>query len=121
MNYRLTDIYEDDATKSVIWSAAESAMTIVATSIPVLRAFINKKIGSAISYIRSSSNRSTNASVMQSRANNSVRLSTAISKKETSRNVSRANTLTRNSKNWITLDGISDKSVTHEELRPQDD
>lgn len=121
MYSRLTDIYEDDATKSVIWSAAESAMTIVATSIPVLRAFINKKIGSAISYIRSSSNRSTNASVMQSRANTNVRLSTIISKKETSRNMSRANTSTRNSKNWITLDDISDKSVTHEEQRPQDD
>jgi hypothetical protein len=35
--------------------------------------------------------------------------------------MSRANTSTRNSKNWITLDDISDKSVTHEEQRPQDD
>lgn len=89
-------------------------MTIVATSIPVLRAFINKKIGSAIEYIRSTSNKSASASALKqsnaaSRAvADSLRLTTALSKKETSRHESSSSHLIGNSKHWISLDDISD-------------
>ncbi|EFQ95833.1 hypothetical protein PTT_04703 [Pyrenophora teres f. teres 0-1] len=54
-----------EAYNSVIWSAAESAMTIVATSIPILRVFFKQRIKEAITSYQNSSSRSksrTNAS-----------------------------------------------------------
>ncbi|USP80353.1 hypothetical protein yc1106_07627 [Curvularia clavata] len=49
-----------DATKSVIWSSAEAAMTIVATSIPVLRVFFKQAVNTAMaSYQNSSRERKT--------------------------------------------------------------
>ncbi|KAI1522365.1 Peroxidase-2 domain containing protein, partial [Pyrenophora tritici-repentis] len=54
-----------EAYNSVIWSAAESAMTIVATSIPILRVFFKQRIREVITSYQNSSSRSksrTNAS-----------------------------------------------------------
>lgn len=50
---RLT--YADDATKSVIWSSAEAAMAIVATSIPVLRVFFKHAVNTAMASYQNSS------------------------------------------------------------------
>ena len=89
-------------------------MTIVATTIPVLRAFIKKQIGSAIEYIRSSSNKSTTESAMKQSngasraAADSLRLATALSRKETSRHESRSDHPMETSKHRISLDNFSD-------------
>jgi hypothetical protein len=45
----------DDAYNTVIWSIAETAMTIVATSIPVLRVFFKQAVNSAIESYQNSS------------------------------------------------------------------
>jgi len=52
----LTEV--DAAYNSVIWSAAESAMTIVATSIPILRVFFKQRIQEVITSYQNSSSRS---------------------------------------------------------------
>ncbi|KAF3041283.1 hypothetical protein E8E12_002732 [Didymella heteroderae] len=54
-----------DAYNSVIWSAADTAMTIVATSMPVLRVFVTKAVNSAIETYQNSSSRSRNKSRME--------------------------------------------------------
>lgn len=46
-----------DAYNSVIWSAAETALTIFATSMPVLRVFFKQAVNSAIETIRNPSSR----------------------------------------------------------------
>ncbi|KAI4643034.1 hypothetical protein J4E93_007103 [Alternaria ventricosa] len=46
------------AYKSVIWSTADTAMTVVATSIPVLRVFFKQAVNTAISHYHNSTNRS---------------------------------------------------------------
>ena len=59
----LTEV--DEAYNSIIWSAAESAMTIVATSIPILRVFFKQRIQEVLTSYHNSSSRSksrTNAS-----------------------------------------------------------
>ena len=54
--HSLTNV--DAAYNSVIWSAAESAMTIVATSIPILRVFFKTRIQEVITSYQNSSSRS---------------------------------------------------------------
>ncbi|KAI4622512.1 uncharacterized protein J4E87_006454 [Alternaria ethzedia] len=46
------------AYNSVIWSTADTAMTVVATSIPVLRVFFKQAVNTAISHYHNSTNRS---------------------------------------------------------------
>jgi hypothetical protein len=116
-----TDMQTDDATKSTIWSVAETAVTVIATSIPVLRTLVQKKMSSAIGYIHNSSSKSGNTSAQRSKGTSrivdSIRLSNALSKKDVSR-TSRCDPLSGNSKQWISLDDISEtdtrsgKSVT---------
>lgn len=60
LNMYRTGVETGDATKSVIWSTAESAITIIAISIVILRAFITKKVESAIDYVHNSSDRARN-------------------------------------------------------------
>jgi hypothetical protein len=50
-------ICADDAYNSVIWSVADSATTIVATSMPVLRVFFQRAVNSAIETYQNSSGR----------------------------------------------------------------
>ena len=52
----------DDAYNSVIWSVADVAMTIVATSMPILRVFVTKAVNSAIETYHNSSSRSKSRS-----------------------------------------------------------
>lgn len=41
----------DNAVQSVVWSATESTVTIIAASIPILRKFLKEKISSFATYI----------------------------------------------------------------------
>lgn len=58
-------IQADDAYNSVIWSAADTTMTIVATSMPVLRVFVTRAVDSALEGYQNSSSRSRNKSRME--------------------------------------------------------
>ncbi|CAN9289709.1 unnamed protein product [Alternaria alternata] len=51
-----------EAYNSVIWSTAESAMTIVATSIPILRVFFKQAVSQAMSNYHNSTSRSKSKS-----------------------------------------------------------
>ncbi|KAF3043621.1 hypothetical protein E8E11_008898 [Didymella keratinophila] len=53
------------AYNSIIWSAADTSMTIVATSMPVLRVVVTKAVSSAIETYHNSSGRSRNQSRME--------------------------------------------------------
>jgi hypothetical protein len=52
----------DEAYNSVIWSTADTAMTIVATSIPVLRVFFKQAVNTAVSNYYNSSRQSKSKS-----------------------------------------------------------
>ncbi|KAH5059800.1 hypothetical protein HBI73_208890 [Parastagonospora nodorum] len=52
-----------DAYNTVLWSFAETAMTIVATSIPVLRVFLKQAVTSVIESYNNSSGRSGNSRI----------------------------------------------------------
>ena len=94
----------------MIWSAAESAVTIVAISIPVLRAFIKRKVDSAIDYYRSSSNNTNNGTnARQTNATNeatmnSIRMSKRLSKQEPPRKGSMTDPLAKPQSTWLSLD-----------------
>ena len=78
----------DDAVDTVVWSATESAATIIAASIPVLRKFLKEKITSAVTYVQGStgrSKRSEQRTADQSKgARQSIHLSDLSSSKATS-------------------------------------
>lgn len=83
----------DDAVDTVIWSATESAATIIAASIPVLRKFLKEKITSAVTYVQGStgrSKRSEQRTADQSKgARQSIHLSNLSSKATSSKPRSR--------------------------------
>ncbi|KAJ4332399.1 hypothetical protein N0V87_008395 [Didymella glomerata] len=103
-----------DAYNSIIWSAADTSMTIVATSMPVLRVVVTKAVNSAIDTYQNSSSRSRN----RSRMDNSIAKSTGVdislrqSSKKTTDTLQSSNQefldnrVGQNSKGYLELDEI---------------
>lgn len=102
----------DDAVDTVVWSATESAATIIAASIPVLRKFLKDKITSAVTYVQGStgrSKRSEQRTADQSKgARKSIHLTNLSSKATSSKPRSRTYT------EFDDLDDESGRSILRE-------
>ena len=101
---RLTSVI-DDAVDTVIWSATESAATIIAASIPVLRKFLKEKITSAVTYVQGSTGRSKNSGQRTADQSNGAKQSVHLSNLSSKGTSSKPRTRT-----YSELDDIDDES-----------
>jgi hypothetical protein len=110
--------FTDDSYKSIIWAMAECSMTIVATSIPVLRVVFKQVVNSAIEGYNSSgpskaskaSKSSTNPSNAGSSRNRDLRRQS--NKRMTDISISGESVkdvFGRGSQNYVELDDLADK------------
>lgn len=102
----------DDAVASVLWSMAETAMTIVATSIPVLRVFFKRAVNTARDYYstsdRTKKTNQGNAASMLAHGSGmrTIRKTTHVDQSFSSNN-SMADVLRRGSKTYVELDDLA--------------
>jgi hypothetical protein len=109
----------DEAYNSVIWSTADTAMTIVATSIPVLRVFFKQAVNTAVSNYHNSSSRSrskyiASRSIQSNPSNNAGSRAHDISGRRLNKNTAR--TLKNTSTDSLVADLESGTRRGHIEL-----
>lgn len=95
----------DDAVDTVIWAATESAATIVAASIPVLRKFLKQKIISVTTYVqKGSTGRSKKSEQRTADQSKGARQSIHLS------NLSKGTSSKSRSQTYAELDDLDDES-----------